>query len=247
MLALLIGIAAAYAAAWPFLFDRTATWLGPVERVQWPGSVPADWPQRLRTTPFEEGLAPAAFSVGGPSGAAAGTWSFEYQGPPAPVLFAGMSDERPGRTETLVVATSEQAELSYSYAQVALGWPVRTVATNRLAVDSIGPGGTERQEVRVGWWYRGVPILGPSSPTAVPAGSGPGGGWDEVRIPLRPVWPGFAIVVGTVAGLLYLPPRAVRLVRGWVRRRRGACAACGYPRGESAVCTECGAKLPADR
>ncbi len=33
-------------------------------------------------------------------------------------------------------------------------------------------------------------------------------------------------------------------LRRFIRRKRGLCPACGYPTGESAVCSECGKVLP---
>ena len=63
------------------------------------------------------------------------------------------------------------------------------------------------------------------------------------RIPIRPIWPGFAVNVllnACVIGPLMLVP-------GWVvrarRRRRGACVGCGYAMaglGAGARCPECG-------
>lgn len=62
-------------------------------------------------------------------------------------------------------------------------------------------------------------------------------------LPLRPLLPGFgansfvygatlwAVVAGSLAG------------RRRYRTRRGLCPACGYPRGKSPVCTECGQPL----
>lgn len=67
----------------------------------------------------------------------------------------------------------------------------------------------------------------------------------ESRIlPLRPVWPGFAIDTILYAAALWLGGLASSGLRGAIRRRnrlqRGMCPHCAYPIGESAVCTECG-------
>lgn len=65
------------------------------------------------------------------------------------------------------------------------------------------------------------------------------------RLPLMPVWPGFlwGALLNALAFwfLLALIPRAVRFTRSSARVRRNACAACGYPRGASPQCAECGA------
>lgn len=61
-------------------------------------------------------------------------------------------------------------------------------------------------------------------------------------LPLRPVWPGFAvntILFAILAALIWLVP----VLRAIHRESRGLCPACAYPVGASQVCTECGAKL----
>ncbi len=64
-------------------------------------------------------------------------------------------------------------------------------------------------------------------------------------LPLRPIWPGFAIntiFYATVLSLLWSSPFVVRRL---IRRKRGHCIKCGYDlRGTSGgggVCPECGA------
>jgi hypothetical protein len=60
-------------------------------------------------------------------------------------------------------------------------------------------------------------------------------------VPFRPLWPGFAIDVVFWALVAWLPIGGALQMRRWLRARRGACRACGYPLGTSPVCTECGA------
>ncbi len=63
-------------------------------------------------------------------------------------------------------------------------------------------------------------------------------------IPIGVLWHGFAentLVYAGVIALLTLSAGAIR--RNWCRLNN-RCAACGYPRGTSPVCTECGATLP---
>ena len=63
-------------------------------------------------------------------------------------------------------------------------------------------------------------------------------------VPLRPIWPGFAVntlLYGTLFCLLICLAIAVRR---FLRLRRGLCPKCAYPMGESAVCSECGNELP---
>ena len=63
-------------------------------------------------------------------------------------------------------------------------------------------------------------------------------------IPLRPLWPGFAINTVFYAVVLWLLIPGPFVLRRFVRVRRGLCPACAYPRGESDVCSECGKALP---
>jgi hypothetical protein len=63
------------------------------------------------------------------------------------------------------------------------------------------------------------------------------------QLPLRPIWPGFAINTLLYAGILwplFAAPFALRRRR---RIKRGLCPACAYPVGASEVCTECGAAV----
>ncbi len=65
---------------------------------------------------------------------------------------------------------------------------------------------------------------------------------------LRPIWPGCAINTVFYATVLWLLIPGPFALRRFIRRKRGQCPACGYPAGESAVCSECGKELPnADR
>ena len=66
-------------------------------------------------------------------------------------------------------------------------------------------------------------------------------------LPLRPIWPGFAINTIFYAALLWMLWLSPFVVRRVVRRRRGRCINCGYDlRGTSGgggeVCPECGAQ-----
>jgi hypothetical protein len=62
-------------------------------------------------------------------------------------------------------------------------------------------------------------------------------------VPLLPCWPGFAINTLLYAALLWLLLFAPFALRRAIRRRRNRCEHCGYPRGASTVCSECGATL----
>jgi hypothetical protein len=62
-------------------------------------------------------------------------------------------------------------------------------------------------------------------------------------LPLRPIWPGFAINTVFYAGILWLLFAAPFALRRWRRIKRGLCARCGYPWGAGAVCSECGSAI----
>ena len=62
-------------------------------------------------------------------------------------------------------------------------------------------------------------------------------------LPLRAVWPGFAINTLFYAVILWLLFAAPFALRRRIRVRRGMCPACAYPVGDSDVCTECGRPL----
>jgi hypothetical protein len=68
-------------------------------------------------------------------------------------------------------------------------------------------------------------------------------------LPLRPLWPGFAINTIFYAALLWVLWIAPGKIRRFIRIRRHRCPACGYQidsaPGIGPVCSECGAALPA--
>jgi len=66
---------------------------------------------------------------------------------------------------------------------------------------------------------------------------------DLRALPLRPLWPGFAINTVFYAGVLWVLWATPFALRRMIRHRRGRCAQCGYPIGQSPVCTECGAAV----
>ena len=68
--------------------------------------------------------------------------------------------------------------------------------------------------------------------------------WDRRILPIRPIWPGFAVNTIFHAGVLWLLVFGPFAFRRLIRRRRGLCPACAYPMGEAGVCTECGRPLP---
>ena len=62
-------------------------------------------------------------------------------------------------------------------------------------------------------------------------------------LPCTPIWSGFAAnwaVFTAVTLIPFLVFASIKGIKAW-RRRPGVCVACGYPRGASPQCTECGA------
>jgi len=60
-------------------------------------------------------------------------------------------------------------------------------------------------------------------------------------LPLRPIWPGFAINTLFYAAIVFAAPVKVRRRR---RIKRGLCPNCAYPIGAGEICSECGQRLP---
>ncbi len=59
-------------------------------------------------------------------------------------------------------------------------------------------------------------------------------------IPLQPIWLGFVVNTLFYTTVLWLLVRGSFALRRYLRRKRGRCAACAYPIGDSPVCSECG-------
>jgi len=71
--------------------------------------------------------------------------------------------------------------------------------------------------------------------------------WAKTRfgfVPLRPIWPGFALNTLFYAAVLWLLIPGPFVLRRFIRVKRGRCPACAYPMGQSDVCSECGKPSP---
>ena len=71
----------------------------------------------------------------------------------------------------------------------------------------------------------------------------------EGLLPLRPIWPGFAVNTLFYAAILWLLIPGPFALRRLVRQRRGLCLACGYDlcHGEHEACPECGVNPAVDQ
>jgi hypothetical protein len=113
-----------------------------------------------------------------------------------------------------------------AFGEIARGWPLRTL----MSVDAIWSDEGETQEFEELWY--GIRLQAHDATQA------------EITVPLRPIWPGFAIntiFYATVLWVIFAIPGIVKRLR---RRRTGKCIHCGYDlRGqpvESTKCPECG-------
>ena len=106
-----------------------------------------------------------------------------------------------------------------------LGWPMRSMGWRCVDWFVVGEDRAQR-ELRYGWRLPGTN----SFSTSV--------------LPLRPLWPGFAVntvFYAAITALLWAVPRQLQK---WRRRQRGVCEGCAYPRSglpPSTPCPECGA------
>lgn len=129
-------------------------------------------------------------------------------------------------------ATSFEPLSLYGIGHLATGWPMLALSA-RLDPDSA-------------WAWRnnlsidlsgGIPW--DSRELALPAA-------DRVPVvfPVRPLWPGFAVNTLFYAVVIGLLCGGAITMKRIIRRARGQCSFCAYPRGTSPVCTECGEPLP---
>ncbi len=128
--------------------------------------------------------------------------------------------------------TTDALPAADSTGNVGCGWPTLALSA-RVRPTPASVIARERSIVIKGGFVLGNKALNPPRDETLP-----------IILPYRPIWPGFIVNTGAYGGLLLAIFVVPGLIRRWVRRRRGQCPACGYPRGVSAVCSECGAVLP---
>jgi hypothetical protein len=123
----------------------------------------------------------------------------------------------------VAITDDADARLSKIFAPIQAGWPTPSLC-RYFWIDM--PGVSRPSNLTIG--------------LAAPALPRWSGGRTSVRLPIRPLWPGFAINTVFYAGLLWLLFAAPFALRRRRRIKRGRCPACAYPVGPSEVCTECG-------
>ena len=223
LLFLLAGTVVNVAAAWAFRVAYHRQWLGDpyAARIEasvgaadaWPWSPPEGWPLRPDRSQHEASLG-----------------------------LTGMQIERSDAFNR--VRYSFEPDLpSHTMSRTQWGWPWRSVETRDQWSDDdlwwTNPAIASlrlRAEMALPTWSWDRGWLCPF----VPRPFGPFS--DSLRLPVRPVAWGFAGNTLMYGAFLYALSLAPRVARRWVRRKRGACMACGYSlRGTATgVCPECG-------
>ena len=117
------------------------------------------------------------------------------------------------------------------------GWPAVTLS---CTYDLWFPSTDHRVSVKGGWRLFDEDLVDPTSNALERHFAG----MVPTTLPVRPIWPGFAINTIFYATLLWLVIPGPFALRRFLRVRRGLCPKCAYPMGESAVCSECGKPLP---
>jgi hypothetical protein len=112
----------------------------------------------------------------------------------------------------------------------ASGWPLLTMRCRFLGQSQLGPIPPLECGIRL------EPRFAHTFPTKI---------YIHRALPLRPIWPGFAINTIFYAAVLWVLFAVPVKVRRWRRIKRGLCAACGYSLHQSLSdkCPECGAAI----
>jgi hypothetical protein len=126
-------------------------------------------------------------------------------------------------------------QYSYSWSIEARGWPCASMWCRSWGFSTSMLGEVSGVQAQYGITVsdRGIrPAHGGSIPRV---------------LPLRPIWPGFAINTVFYTTLLWLLFAAPFALRRRLRIRRNLCPHCAYPVGTSGVCTECGKAIKPNR
>ena len=126
------------------------------------------------------------------------------------------------QTRVLYSATSQRRRVSALH--ITSGWPARSLAGE--VWDEIRPGQSR-------WLNRQAAFVDVDGLYA---------------LPLRPIWPGFAIntiFYAAIFVILWLLALGPFTARRFIRRKRGHCIKCGYDlrHAEHEVCPECGVEV----
>jgi len=160
-------------------------------------------------------------------------------------LRDGVLNEWAELVRARVSATQVGAPGKYGYLSIRCGWPLRAIEGGSFLWVTLQSYlfETDAPPVRNCMLALAVEISRDSSTGqwSVTWPHSPMAGWPPDKVvPLRPIWPGFAVntlFYTAILWLFFVAPFALRRRR---RIKRGLCPACAYPVGTSPVCTECG-------
>lgn len=251
----------------PFLRPGEGT---PASLREWPLPAPQGWPERpqfvevTRDLGYERRVASGVQSLVRRTDVADAPWvdSTEYHDRRLRLLRRRLDDPTGAAARAEVSNPPLQTvQTHYEVFRRRSGFPFRGMesswreATQRTYTQSTAGGLASAPTAAPPW----PPIPAPASPDGqgwtwrmhyhrgVPWPQSvalPNAGGARFNLPLKPVWPQFALNVlfwaAAPVGLL----RACRWQRRHRRVGRGQCPGCGYPIGAAGVCSECGALLP---
>lgn len=159
--------------------------------------------------------------------------------PSAPTMVHGANG--PGLSAQHALAAQRSANV------VRTGWPLHSLRSSTLSVIKAG------EIAEVTGLMRSGPRLGDRTMSLVASSSSVRRGMPirsqrtadmPRRLPLEPIWLGFAGNTLLYAAALFALPVFYGWVRGGLRRWRGRCATCGYSLAGNTdgLCPECGSK-----
>ena len=127
------------------------------------------------------------------------------------------------------VSASTEVRSAYSINTTRAGWPCLSLEWEiwEPTPSAVPPDGWNQELPMQITWRSGLPA--PSKPKAF-SRQGP------ERLPVHPLWPGFAVNTIFYAVVLWLLIPGPFVLRRFIRRRRGLCPKCGYPMGQNLPC-----------
>jgi hypothetical protein len=173
------------------------------------------------------------------------------QPPPSRAELALLRQQVPSWASDMVfrAPTAEDLSARRGTVQVALGWPFRSMY-GRMTVARGGPPDESPWPPDL-HHYVGPPAESVTGLDLRPLFGGPLDADGHSKryspsskiLPLRPMWPGFAVNTLFLALAFFAPWSALVGLRNWRRARRlarGLCPRCCYPVTGAQVCAECG-------
>jgi hypothetical protein len=237
LILLLAGALVNIAVAWGIAWKTDWTFLPGLwqagEGLLWPRDVPTHWPDMANVHRRAKGFGVRVLMYG--AGRPPSPWERDPR----------TKEERERMVEELREYKGADREefgiwiYHAGWPMVGLGWESwREVLRHGGGGRSQRPGPsatvrTEGHPPRSNWWVWGIPVQMSTSKQAM-----------LNHLPIRPLWPGFAVNTLLYAAILWLLIPGLFSLRRFLRLKRGLCPACAYPMAGPATCTECGKPLP---